>query len=484
MSSFISNTLIFGIAVAVERLISFFLLPVLTKSISPTEYAIWAQSIVAVGVLSPLILMGFQTAIVKYFPLWASKTSERDSVLFAMVFIIMILLVIVSALSILLPDRIAILVYGQSRYKAFIPLLVAFLASEALYQFLIAILRATNRFKMISLYTILKGAWRLGVFILVLYGTKSNFYRAFLAFTLIQSLFIILMYIKDVPYIDIFKSGMYNGRKHWKEVMSFSLPLVALWITTGINNFTDRFFLIHICGLEDVAAYSAAFSLVAVSAIFYSVLGLTLFPALAQSWAKNNREDAALMVERAIQVYLIFILPFIACAAVAGKFIIVFLATDAYVVPDLVFFLLACNVGFFGLYSIGNYIVMLEGSTVKLFLLMTSTAGVNILLNALLVPHLGVIGAALAGSVSNFLLAIITIYLSRKTLFWPFPMPAFIRIVFRTCIMVGFILLFQSWVDTSNSFVQMGVLFLGGMLYLFLDSIDKRNSLLTLLMRS
>ena len=484
MSSLRSNTLLFGLAVVLERLISFFLLPILTKIISPADYAIWTQSIVVVGVITPLILMGFQTALIKYFPLWESISVQRDSVLLAMLITIFALLTITSGLFLICSDSVAKLVYGDSRYKIYIPLLAGFLISETLYQFLIAILRATHSFKLISLYTVLKGAWRLGIFLLVLYGMRCNFYEAFIAFTFIQLVFIIMMFAKDVPYKRIFKSGLMAGREHWGETLSFSLPLVGLGVMTGLNNFNDRFFLTHFWGLDDVAAYSAAFSLVAVSAIFYSVLGLTLFPALSNLWSNNRHDDAISMVEKAIRLYLFFILPFIAGAVLAGQDLIVFLATKDYAVPSMVFLLSSSSVGLFGLYSIGNYVVLLKLNTLRIFGLMVLAALVNVLLNAVLVPYIGITGAALASFLSNAILASVTLYWSRKVLGWRFPFQSSIGIVFRTGIMIGFFCFAKTLFGTGAILWNLTILLLAGLLYLLLDVLDKRGGLLTLMGQS
>lgn len=476
-----SGTLTYGLAVAAERLVSFFLLPILAKVISPAEYAIWAQSIIVAGVLTPVVLMGFQTALVKYFPLWEPTPNRRDSVLLAMFSAILAALLTAAVVSIWLAGSAAAVVYGQPEYAAYIPLLAGLLVSEALFEFLVGILRATDRIRHIALYTLLKGVWRIGAFLVVLHGTGGDFFIAFLAFVLVQVLFVILMYAKNVPVVRIVESGLIPGRAHWGEVLSFSLPLVALAVMTGLSNFTDRFFLTHLCGLEVVAAYAAAFSLAAVAAFFYSVLGFTLFPALAEHWAQGRRDEAAAMVERVIQVYLICLLPFIAGMAVVGQDVMVLLTTKAYAAPSMVFLLLACNVGLFGLYQIGFYVVLLSHGSMRSLGLMALAASVNVLLNALLVSELGMIGAALAGFASNALLAGATLYMGRRDLVWRFPWVNSMRIAWRAVVMAGFIWLAKSWLDVGNSLEMVVVLSSAALLYFGLDHLDRRTSFLTLL---
>ena len=57
------GTLSYASARFAERLVSFFILPILTKTITPLEYAVWTQSIIVAGVLMPVILLKFETSL-------------------------------------------------------------------------------------------------------------------------------------------------------------------------------------------------------------------------------------------------------------------------------------------------------------------------------------------------------------------------------------------------------------------------------------
>ena len=81
----------YGSAKFAERLVSFFLLPILTKIVTPAEYAIWSQSIIVAGVLMPVILLKFETSIVKFFPTWNNQNKKQNSVILFMLTLIFIL---------------------------------------------------------------------------------------------------------------------------------------------------------------------------------------------------------------------------------------------------------------------------------------------------------------------------------------------------------------------------------------------------------
>ncbi|HCJ66289.1 MAG TPA: hypothetical protein DHV62_02935, partial [Elusimicrobia bacterium] len=74
------DTVFFGITVLAERLVSFFAIPILTKTLPQEFYAIWTQIIVTAGLVCPIILVGFPTAVVRF--LAGEKDTQEVSTIF------------------------------------------------------------------------------------------------------------------------------------------------------------------------------------------------------------------------------------------------------------------------------------------------------------------------------------------------------------------------------------------------------------------
>ena len=66
VSSLKNDTLFYGVAVLAERLIGLLIISLLTKTLSQEFYGIWTQMIVTTGLLSPIVLMGFYSAAVRF----------------------------------------------------------------------------------------------------------------------------------------------------------------------------------------------------------------------------------------------------------------------------------------------------------------------------------------------------------------------------------------------------------------------------------
>ena len=76
------GTLSHGSARLVERLVSFFLLPILTKIITPAEYAIWSQTIIIAGLLTSVISLKFESSIIKFYPTWNNQKKKKEGCFF------------------------------------------------------------------------------------------------------------------------------------------------------------------------------------------------------------------------------------------------------------------------------------------------------------------------------------------------------------------------------------------------------------------
>jgi O-antigen/teichoic acid export membrane protein len=480
LSSLRSDTAIYGLAQAGERLLSFFLLPLLTKAVSPAEYAIWAQSVVMAGVFTPVVLLGFQTALVKFLPAWNATPVRRNSMVVAMLALILALLAVVALILHVFTPLVAVLVFGAASHGGFIPLLAILLISEALFEFLVGVLRANGMIRRIALYGLLKGFWRIALLVVLLNFANSGFYGAFTGFVLLQLFFVILMYSRDIPLRSLVVAGLSVGRPLWRETLVFSLPLVPLALMTAVNNFADRFFLTHLRGLDELAIYSATYSLAAIAVFFYSVLGFTVFPVLSRYWAEGSHARAGRLLEQAVSLYLFLLIPFIAGLAMVGPSLLPMLSTTAYAASPWLFLVLGISIGLFGLYQIALYVTLLGEGSLNNLKPMASAALVAVALNALLVAPLGGIGAALAGCTANAVLVFITMSRASRLLPWRFPLRQVAHTLARSLVMLGLLRLLTSWGGLTSPIRLMAVVSFAGLTYLALDVFSRRDSILVL----
>lgn len=469
MNSLRKDTFAYGLAMAVDRLVGFLLLPILTRLISPDEYGLWSQSVVVTSMLIPIVLMCFQTALVQFFSATPENDPVRRSLTAAMLLAIGLVLSILGMVAVVWPECVARLAFGVDSAAGLAIPLFLLVASEAGHEFAIGHLRASGRIQRLAVYLSIKSLLRLIAPLWALEVVDSGLDGVLLALATAQLVLLAMIVWRDMPPEHYFRTGLLLGRPRWGEMLGYALPMVILAGMTMAHNYSDRFFLTHLLGLQMVAVYAAVASLMAMAAVFYTVQGFALFPALARLWSGGQLAEAGRLATRALHYFLYCAIPLILLLAVASPTLLPMLTTDQYHASPIVFLLLGGAVICFGCYQILLYLVLLSGRNLSGLSAMTAAAIANVALNFALVPFAGLVGAAGAACLSNLLLATLAGITARQGLAFAFPWREAIDIAFRSVLAALCIMAAGLWLDLSSLPALAGVLMAAAVLYILPD---------------
>jgi O-antigen/teichoic acid export membrane protein len=469
MSSLRKDTFAYGMAIAVDRLAGFLLLPILTRLISPQDYGMWAQAGVVASMLIPLVLMAFQTALVQFFSATPEDDPVRRSLTAAMLLAIGLALSVLGMVVAVWPEAVTRLAFGVDTAAALAFPLFLLVASEAGHEFAVGHMRASGRIQRLAVYLSIKSLLRLLAPVSALVILDSGLDGVLLALAAAQMALLAVIVWREILPATLLSAGLAPGRARWAEVLSYTLPLVALAGMTMAHNFADRIFLTHLLGLQRVAVYAAVASLVGMAAVFYTVQGFTLFPALAGLWSSGQHEAAGRIATRALHFFLYCAVPLIMLLAVVSPTLLPMIATDAYHARPLVFLLLGGAVIGFGCYQILLYLVLLSGRGLSGLSAMTAAAIANIALNFALVPLAGLCGAAGAACLSNLFLALLTGRTARQGLAFAFPWREAVDIAARSLLAALCIMATGIWLDLSSPPTLVGAMMAAAMLYILPD---------------
>ena len=426
-----AHTALYGAAIALDRLLALLLLPLLTRAIGAQDYGAWTQTLVGAGLLMPLVLFAFPTTVVRFFAGDAMAASRRRGFV-QLGAIALGLLALAAALALPWREPLARLAWGDPARQALVPGLLGVLAADAGIEFANAWLRAAGRIGLISAALVLRSGLRYAVVWALVADGGVPLAQWLLPYALSQaalalgllaaSAWLVWRPARAAP-TDMSAAPAPTLR----TLLAFSAPLVALALFSALTASFDRFLLVRWLGLDGVAVYAAAMSLCMVPAVFYSVLGFTLFPALARHWNEGRRDEAARLTARALQVYLFLCLPVALLIGLTGPLLLPLLATADYRAPAPVFLWLGVSVAAFGLYQILLYPLLLDGRSGQVLRLAVAAAALNAALNLGLTPRLGLVGAAVSAALANGLMVAVAARLAARVvgarlgwgLLWP-----------------------------------------------------------------
>ncbi len=187
--------------------------------------------------------------------------------------------------------------------------------------------------------------------------------------------------------------GLEFSRPLLREMNRFGVPLVPAALALIVVNFSDRFFLVHLASLEEVGLYE-----IGVRIASAMVLLLTAFRMAWPAFAYSIEDDAeAKRTYAFVLTYLVVVASWLALAlGLLAPWLVRVLATPQFYEGQRVVAPLA-----FGGMAYAAYIVMAIGvgrakRTQFNWVIAGLAAVVNVVLNLILIPPYGMLGAAYA----------------------------------------------------------------------------------------
>jgi O-antigen/teichoic acid export membrane protein len=208
--------------------------------------------------------------------------------------------------------------------------------------------------------------------------------------------------------------GLQFDRPLLRRMNRFGLPLVPSGLALWALNFSDRFFLAHLAGQDDVGRYSLGVR-IASAMVLLLVAFRTAWPAFAYS-IEDDRE--ARRTYGFVLTYLLFVACWLSLALGAlAPWLVRLLARDEAFWPAAdVVAPLAFAGALWGAYTVVAIGIGRLRRTQFNWVITGAAAAVNVALNLLLIPRYGIEGAA-AASVAAFGLMFVTMAVYAQRLY-------------------------------------------------------------------
>ena len=198
-----------------------------------------------------------------------------------------------------------------------------------------------------------------------------------------------------------------------RKVMAFSLPLVPHLLAALVLNVGDRIVVRRDLGLAAVGRYQLAYNAAGTAILLLSVLNQAWEPRIYA--VKTERLRVAVLASARDQLYYLEV-PMLIGFSLAAPIVLRILGPPSFQPSSLlmVFTLVSLSAIPFSSYLANQRTILVYRNTAHLAWITPTCAGINILLNILLVPHFGINGSAFATLVSFVLLAEATGVVARK----------------------------------------------------------------------
>lgn len=419
---------IIGITQILISIGGFALLPVITRTLSAYEYGIWAQINVTVSLLYPLAAMGLPIAFARFLAAEKNMIKIRESfysVFFCVAFSGSVLSIFVFILS----DALAKSLFSDPSIGCFLKAASFLIVLSSMNNLTLFYFRVFGQMRTYALLQLLDGFGRLGLIICILtagwglMGVIGSIIVVQIIILCISLLFIASQIGICIPKFIYIKSYLRYG-------VTLTPNSLIRWITDS----SDRYIVGIFLGMSAVGIYSAAYAIGSLINLFISPIQLILLPELFRLFAEDKIDEVRLYLSYFLKYFLLIAIPSVIGLSMISKTILELLTPSEFssgyiVIP---FVALAGLLG--GVFQIIINIVLLVQKVQYNLYINFIAAFSNLFLNIILVPRIGIVGAALATAFSYILMVLICYYVSfryiRFRIEWLFILKSVIASVF------------------------------------------------------
>ena len=284
----------------------------------------------------------------------------------------------------------------------------------------------------------------------VLFGLTSSFALTAFIISLGMVAFVgLILLLRSSPFQKQVESSQKSFDYEPSRWLRYSVPLVIVGVSYMLLHETDRIMIGYFLGTESVGLYNAAARLAYLTAIFVNSFAGIFSPLAAGFHQKGELGKIRFLLVTTTRWTLILTLPLVGLLVIFPRFFLGWFGPEYKVATFTLMFLAFAYLTSAGTGNTGALLKMVDRQNVEVINTI-GTALLNIVLNILLIPIYGVMGAAIATGVSIMVIQLVKLIEVKIFLgFTPYELN-FLKPLFASMISGSIILLMKNYISSPS----------------------------------
>ena len=400
---------IVGISEIAMKLKPILFLPIITNALGPSDYGVYVTLLATTTFVVAFSTLGLNNGLVRF--LAAERDKKTISTGYSSsAFVAFILSCTVAAVISLSAGFLANTVFGAPDRADVIQVGAWYLPLEALFGLATAFFLTRQRMLLLSGIRLLDTFVPVAFAILLLLN-GYGLYAVVLSMVAVRAVLVAAEILIILRLVGI---SMPRLSIAW-SYMRFGLPLVLAMISYTFLNVGDRYIIGLFLGATSVGIYTVSYTLGSALSIIMAPLSMALLAPITKSHDEGRPKEVSTYLSYSLRYYLMFAIPATVGVSVLSIPIITSLATEAFLVGSYgITALVAISTLFYCLFTIYSNVFFLLKRTRNFVTLMAAAAAVNLSLDVLLIPRIGIIGPAFATLAAFSMLFVGAFLMTRK----------------------------------------------------------------------
>lgn len=406
----LKDILIYGLSSILTRGMSFLLIPFYTSALSTEDFGAFDLILTVAALANLVVALEVSQGLARF---WHDETNAERRVVLASTTLVFTLLMYAgfSGLCLVFSERFSALLFKSNGYLSLFEVGILYIFFNGIYYLLINQFRWELRSKEYAAVSLMYSLLLLGLTALATLVLNQGL-MGVIAAQAIASLMGVLLCMGLLRKSFTFKFDY----TVLKSILRFSIPLVPAGLAVFINLYINRFALNHFGSLADVGLYSLANRIAGITTLLLIGVQAAITPLIYQNHSKATTPgEIATLFNGFTTVALLLCLGL----SLFAEEIISLISGPEYLGSATLITILAPAVLLSQLYVFAPGMAIAKKTQLQLLVTLIAAA-VSLAANWLLVPALGIHGAALATLISSIIFFVFWLHYSQKLYAIPF----------------------------------------------------------------
>jgi O-antigen/teichoic acid export membrane protein len=393
------------------------------------DYGLYVQFTVTISLIMSFATLGLPYAMVRFLSSVKDRKQIRDD-LFSSIGLIAAFSILISLILIAFSESLAKVLFENNTYLVII--LAVIIPIDCIANALNNMFRVYQEVKRYVVYGLLKTYIEIAIITIIAFYGYTMIDIA-LSILVVRLIFLLIIMMIVVPPLG---TGIPRFSR-MSDYLKFSLPTIPSNLSSWITNSSDRYIIEIFMGLTYVAYYNPAYNLGSLIQMFMTPINFVLVSLVAKYFEENKIDMLKELFKYSIKYYLLFAVPAFFGMSILSKQILTLITTpemaeNSYLVVP--FSALSYLIMGFGGVSLG-FACYLRKKTHIDMINWILIAAINIGLNLVLVPRMGILGAAIATLTASLIGYAFGIYFAFKYFDFEIDYRSIVKIIMASLIM-------------------------------------------------
>jgi len=407
LKNILKHSFVYGISNVAQKASGIILLPLFTHYLSVEEYGRYGLLFITTVILSQSLVLGQSSSVIRYNNS-GDYGQKKKSIFFTLTLLVLAVAVLFVIISEIYIDQIIGWLGSPEDFQLPVKVCIYIVAIVAVNNVLLGKIRADEKSLLYTIAGLVKIFIQIGFtiyFLVVLEMGLVGVLLGQLAGEISTSLVVTPSLLKEIEFK--FEKNIVQ------DSLRFGLPLVFSAVAINLLNGSDRYIIKFLSGEKVLGLYELGYRVAGViNMILIIPFNLSLLPMAYKVYQTAGDKD----YYKKLKTYLALVLVWagLALSLFSKEIVELFALNPSYysayeVVP---FIILAYII--YGISTISSLGMFLSGKNFYMALITMLCAGINIGLNFWLIPHYGIIAAAINTVIAFFIQDLLTILASNK----------------------------------------------------------------------